>query len=221
MLDALDAYLDGGGRVAYLGGNGFYGVTGIDPERPHVAEVRRPLFGSRPSSSEPGELWMTTTPEEGGMWRARGRSPQARFSGSGRRRWAPGRGGRIGAFRSSYEPAYAWVFDGVEGEEIVGEGGILGGAAAYEFDRADAEPRDARARRVVLATASGFERLYFPMLEDFVGSCPEVADPGSPLVRADMVIDDRRARRRRVLRRLGGLVREPRERRRRRPTSTG
>ena len=25
----------------YLGGNGFYWVTGVDPERPHVIEIRR------------------------------------------------------------------------------------------------------------------------------------------------------------------------------------
>ena len=41
MLDALEAYLAGGGRLMYLGGNGFYWVTGVDPERPHVIEVRR------------------------------------------------------------------------------------------------------------------------------------------------------------------------------------
>ena len=186
MLDALDAFVAGGGRVAYLGGNGFYGVTGIDPARRHIAEVRRPLFGSRPSSSEPGETWMTTTGEEGGMWRARGRPPQQRVGvGTTSMGAGPGRGFR--RREASYEPAYSWVFDGVDGELIGAEGGILGGVAAYEFDRADPQlgtPEHAE----VLATASGFERLYYPLLEDFVGSNPEVADPGSPLVRADMVM---------------------------------
>ena len=31
MLDALEAYVDGGGRLMYLGGNGFYWVTTPDP----------------------------------------------------------------------------------------------------------------------------------------------------------------------------------------------
>src|SRR5258705_230452 len=41
MLDALHGWLERGGRLMYLGGNGFYWVTSIDPDRPHVAEVRR------------------------------------------------------------------------------------------------------------------------------------------------------------------------------------
>ncbi len=41
MLDALGAYLDAGGRFMYLSGNGLYGVASIDPNRPHVLEVRR------------------------------------------------------------------------------------------------------------------------------------------------------------------------------------
>ena len=169
----------------YLGGNGLHGVTGIDPERPHVAEVRRPLVGSRPSSSAPGELWMTTRHEEGGTWRARGRSSH-RFVGVGTTAMGAGPGRPYERTAASYEPAYSWVFDGIDGD-LVGEGGFLNGAAAYEFDRADPElgtPEHAE----VLASASGFRELYFPMLEDFVGSCPEVADPGSPLVRADMVM---------------------------------
>ena len=185
MLDALDGYLGSGGRLVYLGGNGLHGVTGIDRERPHVAEVRRPLVGSRPSSAAPGELWMTTRHEEGGTWRARGRSSH-RFVGVGTTAMGAGPGRPYERTAASYEPAYSWVFDGIDGG-LVGEGGFLNGGAAYEFDRADPElgtPEHAE----VLASASGFTDLYFPMLEDFGASCPEVADPGSPLVRADMVM---------------------------------
>ena len=46
MLDALDAYLAGDGRLMYLGGNGFYWVTAMDPRRPHVVEVRRGINGT-------------------------------------------------------------------------------------------------------------------------------------------------------------------------------
>jgi N,N-dimethylformamidase len=87
----------------------------------------------------------------------------------------------------SREPRNAWVFEGVAGDEFGDGGEICGAAAAYEFDRADANlgtPENAD----VLATATGFESLYYPVIEDFVGSTPEIADPGSPLVRADMVM---------------------------------
>ena len=68
MLDALDRYLDAGGRVMYLGGNGFYWVTGVDPERPHVIEIRR-WRGTETWKAEPGEYFLSTTGEQGGLWR--------------------------------------------------------------------------------------------------------------------------------------------------------
>ncbi len=39
MLDALEQYVDRGGRMMYLGGNGFYWVTTIDPEDPALLEI--------------------------------------------------------------------------------------------------------------------------------------------------------------------------------------
>ena len=73
MLDALDRYLDAGGRVMYLGGNGFYWVTGVDPERPHVIEIRR-WRGTETWEADPGEVFLSTTGEQGGLWR----QPQSR-----------------------------------------------------------------------------------------------------------------------------------------------
>ena len=59
MLDAMRAHLDAGGRLMYMGGNGFFGVTSVDPERPHVYEVRR--WGtSWPFEMPPGERHHST-----------------------------------------------------------------------------------------------------------------------------------------------------------------
>ncbi len=41
MLDTLDAYVEGGGRLMDLGGNGLYWVTSLDPTRPWIMEVRK------------------------------------------------------------------------------------------------------------------------------------------------------------------------------------
>src|SRR5207249_5773072 len=76
MLDALAAYLDGGGRLMYLGGNGFYWVASVDPAQPHVIELRRGISGTRAWESRPGEWYHSTTGELGGIWRVRGWSPQ-------------------------------------------------------------------------------------------------------------------------------------------------
>ena len=74
-LDALEAYLAGGGRCMYLGGNGFYWVTGTSDNAPHIIEVRRGINGTRAWTSHPGEVHLSTTGELGGLWRNRGRFP--------------------------------------------------------------------------------------------------------------------------------------------------
>ena len=53
MLDALEQFIDDGGNVIYLGGNGLYWVTSVHPARQHLLEVRRQA-GSQTSSAEPG-----------------------------------------------------------------------------------------------------------------------------------------------------------------------
>jgi N,N-dimethylformamidase len=77
MLDGIDGYLDHGGRLMYLGGNGFYWVTAVDPERDHIIEVRRGYAGSRAWPSHVGELELASTGEVGGIWRHLGRPPNA------------------------------------------------------------------------------------------------------------------------------------------------
>ena len=186
MLDAVHGYADDGGRLMYLGGNGFFWVTGIDPHRPHVIEVRRGLAGSRPSTSPPGETWLSTTGEQGGLWRFRGRAPQRLVGvGTAALGGAPGRPYR--RTEASRDPRYAFAFDGVDSELIGETGSILGAAAGYEIDRTDralGTPRDA----VVIATSTPFAELYFPVIEDFTGTAPELADPAAPEVRADLVL---------------------------------
>src|SRR5690606_32711922 len=76
MLDALDRYLQDGGNLAYLGGNGFYWVTTTYPDVPGVIEVRRGMAGTRTWESRPGEEDHASTGERGGLWRHRGRPPQ-------------------------------------------------------------------------------------------------------------------------------------------------
>ena len=44
---AVESYLAAGGRLAYLGANGFYWRVAFDPDRPWVMELRRGQAGSR------------------------------------------------------------------------------------------------------------------------------------------------------------------------------
>ena len=77
MLDGLNGCLAAGGRLMYLGGNGFYWVTTAPADDPFLIEVRRGQAGTRVWESAPGEWHQAMTGERGGLWRHRGRSPQS------------------------------------------------------------------------------------------------------------------------------------------------
>ncbi len=76
MLDALDGYLRQGGRLMYMGGNGFYWRIAHHPTRRGVIEVRRAEGGVRAWDALPGEYYHSFTGEYGGLWRRMGRAPQ-------------------------------------------------------------------------------------------------------------------------------------------------
>jgi N,N-dimethylformamidase len=184
MLESLDEYLGAGGRFMYLGGNGFYWVTSVDPSRPHVIEVRRGFTGSRTLSSNPGELYHSTTGELGGLWRHRGRTPQA-LVGVG----FTAQGGSSAAqpYRrsaNSNDQRVAWIFEGVA-DEVIGDFGLhLGGAAGLELDRADytlGTPPHA----IVLASSFGHSDRYQRANEESLSTSSDQGGSEKP-IRADM-----------------------------------
>ena len=136
MLDALTNYRDGGGRLGYLGGNGFYWKIALDPERPGRIEIRRGEGGIRAWAADPGEYYNQFDGEYGGLWRRNGRPPQ-HLTGIG----FTAQGNFLGSYyRRTPEAAdtrVAWMFDGVAGD-IIGDYGLSGhGAAGFELDRTD------------------------------------------------------------------------------------
>jgi N,N-dimethylformamidase len=181
MITAYESYVTAGGRMMYLGGNGFYWVTSVHPERPDVIEVRRGHGGTRPWESEPGELHHSTTGEHGGHWRRRGQLPN-RLTGVGTA--SEGADGRSLGYRrlaASHDPRVAFIFEGVE-EEVIGDFGlIMGGAAGDEVDRADLD-LGTPPETMVLATALLSEH-YSVVLEDRI-SWRSDRQPGEP--RADL-----------------------------------
>lgn len=48
---------DGGGRLCYLGGNGFYWKVALSTERDGLIEIRRGEGGIRAWAAEPGEYY--------------------------------------------------------------------------------------------------------------------------------------------------------------------
>ena len=188
MLVALRQYLETGGRVMYLGGNGFYWVTSIDPRRPYLAEVRRGVNGTRAWTSLPGELRHQTTGEQGGLWRYRQRSPNA-LVGVGFTAQSDSRDGAPGYQRTrvSFEPGYSWIFDGVSDADVIGDYGLsLGGAAGYEIDRHD-PALGSPDQSVVLMTSQGMHPdSYLLVVEDAEVMIPNVTAGTNPRVRSDV-----------------------------------
>ena len=185
MLDALESYLGDGGRVMYLGGNGFYWVTSFDPQRPHVIEVRR-WRGTGTWEAEPGELHHSTTGEPGSLWRFRGRTPQ-RLLGVGFSAYGDDASRPYFRAPDSADPRAAFIFEGVGDDEVIGDFGlVMGAAGGYETDRADVA-LGTPPHALVVATTSGFSDNYEQVIEELlVNDSRHGGGSGSP-VRGDMV----------------------------------
>jgi len=133
-LDALEQYRDTGGALLYLGGNGFYWRIARHSENPAVLEIRRAEAGIRAWAAEPGEYYNAFDGTYGGLWRRNGRPPQklvgVGFTAQGNFFGAPFK-------RTCTDPAFDWVFEGVE-SDLIGDFGYSGnGAAGFELDRVD------------------------------------------------------------------------------------
>jgi N,N-dimethylformamidase len=187
MMTAAQDYLGAGGRLMYLGGNGMYWVTGIDPERPHVIEVRRGVAGLQPQEGAPGEGHLSTTGEAGALWRGRGLAPN-RLAGIGFT--AQGWAGRAPGYirqPGSFDPRAAFIFEGVGPEEIIGDFGlVLGGAAGDELDRVDFD-LGTPPHTLLLASSRGHNQAITPVLEDVPEISASIFAANNPNVRADMV----------------------------------
>jgi N,N-dimethylformamidase len=187
MMKAFEDYTQGGGRLMYLGGNGFYWVTSLDPEQPHVIEVRRGMAGTRAWESAPGEEHHSTTGERGGLWRHRGWAPNrvagVGFSAQGWSRKSPGY--RVNE-AARIDPRTSWIFEGVN-EDVIGDFGlIMGGAAGDELDRVEPSlgtPRDV----AILASSWGHGPYYLQVHEDAPFSHAGLGGDVNPNVRADLV----------------------------------
>ena len=87
-LNQLEDYIADGGRLMYLGGNGFYWVVSYRDGEPEYMEVRKGEAGMRAWQAEPGELYHQTSAERGGCPRARearGRVERVRLPRASRR----------------------------------------------------------------------------------------------------------------------------------------
>lgn len=184
MLDAHEAYVAEGGRLLYLGGNGFWWVTAFHPERPHLIEVRRGQGGT-PWDVAPGEARHGLTGEPGGLWGSRGR-PAQRLVGVGYTASGFDRSGPYRRAAASRTAPGAALFDGVEGDVFGAFGTAGGGAAGLELDRAD-PVAGTPPQALVLASSVGHSGQYLGIGADALAPTTDTTGRFNPRVRADLV----------------------------------
>ena len=87
-LDALQTYTETGGRLMYLGGNGFYWRVALSDKVPGAIEIRRTEGGIRTWAAEPGEYYHAFDGAYGGLWRRSDRPPSCSAASASRARAA-------------------------------------------------------------------------------------------------------------------------------------
>ncbi len=175
------------GNLLYLGGNGFYWVTGHDPRDLGVIETRRGYAGQRNWTSDPLELRLSTNNEQGGLWRHRGVAPN-RLTGVGSVAVGFTKGSGYERTPESFDAKFASFFEGVD-SPIGEEGEILGGAASDELDASNVE-LGTPANAVVLAR-SRHNRTYLPFIEEEVEIQHNLGGDLNPTVKSEIVYFER------------------------------
>ena len=185
MLQGMRTYLEQGGRLMYMGGNGFYWVTPMDPTGTYV-ELRR-RDGTEAWQGAPGEHHHSITGEPGGLWRFRGRAPQwlvgVGFTAQGFDRNSP-----FQRMPGSFDPRAAFIFEGIDDNELIGNHPSLVlefGGAGSELDRVDIA-LGSPPHTLVLARSFGHSDAYQQVVEEVNTSDSEQGGTVNELVYADM-----------------------------------
>ena len=185
-LDAFEAYVSSGGRLLYLGGNGFYWIVSYHPEKPWIMEVRRSESGSRPHTAPAGEYYLSTSGELGAMWRSKGRPPQ-RLTGVGFTAEGFDYSTPYLRLPDSFDPRASFIFEGVGEDERIGDFGLVGGGAAgAELDRYDLS-LGTPPQALLLASSAPLSDNYRHVSEEILETPPGTGGSEDYEVRADLV----------------------------------
>lgn len=188
MWDAMKAWIDRGGRLMYMGGNGWYWRVAFHDELPGAIELRRAEDGIRPWIAEPGEYFHSFNGEYGGLWRRIGRAPNVMagvgfiaqgFDISSYYRRAP----------DADNPRAAFIFEGVP-DEIIGDFGLVGGGAAgIELDCITRE-LGSPPNMLRLASSEGHSAMMLLVNEEFGPVPPNLGGDQNTRVRADLAFGE-------------------------------
>lgn len=184
MLKAVEKYTDHGGRLMYLGANGFYWMVATNDDLPGVIEVRRFADATKTWCANPGEYYCSLSGEYGSLWRHHGKPPQ-KLAGIG----FTSEGFDVSTYyerqADSHDPRVTFMFEGIEDQEILGDFGYHGGGAVgNEIDRADFN-LGTPPHTLIVATGDKLSDLYYVTQEDTPLNAPGT-NGDHPLNRCDM-----------------------------------
>jgi len=185
-LTALEEFTSNGGRLMYLGGNGFYATISFDPEQPHLMELRRSDGGTRPHQSPYGDKRHATSGELAGIWRNKGLPPQ-KLVGVGFAAQGFDRCTFYERLEDSHSPAAGFIFQGIGEDERIGDFGIMGGGAAGAEVDCYQPGLGSPPGTLVLATSGPLSDAYLLAAEEVYESIPGIGATEQPGVRSDIV----------------------------------
>ncbi|GMA80028.1 hypothetical protein GCM10025880_64450 [Methylorubrum aminovorans] len=182
--DAWEDYLADGGRGMYLAANGMYWIVSIHPEKPWVMEVRKEL-GVTAWEARPGEYHYSTNGRRGGRFRGRARATQ-KIWGTGMSSFGFDHSGYFVQMPDSQDKRAAWIMDGIDPDERIGDGGLVGGGAGgYELDRYDLS-LGTPPNTLLLASSVEHSVVYTVIPDDKSFPHPGMNGGEHPFVRADI-----------------------------------
>jgi N,N-dimethylformamidase len=195
QLDALHNYTQRGGRLMYMGADGWYWCHSFHPAyeglgRGIVTEMRRCESGIRTWRADPGEYYHQGTGELGGMWRYRGRYLHS-VAGTG----MSSEGFDISSYFSrtpeSNDERVSWAFEGITYDEKLGNFGLVGGGAAgLELDIVDTMLGSPPHILTVASSAGRHTEAYLLVMEDYGFSQQGIDGTQHPRVRADITFHE-------------------------------
>jgi len=186
MMDATEDYINNGGRLMYIGGNGYYWVTTFRDDELWCMEVRKLESGSRAWQAGPGEHYHATSGERGGLWKNRGRPPQ-KLTGVGFTSEGMDKSMPYHRMPDSFHKSVEWIFDGIGEDEPIGDFGLaLGGAAGIETDRYElalGTPPHTK----ILASSEEFSDYWMHVQEEILYNYPGLRGSEDYQIRGDII----------------------------------
>jgi N,N-dimethylformamidase len=184
MWKGLKSWIDDGGRLMYLGANGFYWHVAFHNDLPGAIEIRRAEDGTRTWMAEPGEYYHSFTGEMGGLYRRIGSAPNV-MCGLGFIAMGFDTCTHYRKAEDADNPRAAFIFEGVVGD-IIGDTGLVGGGAAgLEIDCINTK-LGSPVNILRLASSENHTQRMMLVNEEFGGVPPNLGGDQNDRVRADL-----------------------------------